>query len=108
MHVKQIIKKTVKWSLIGVSALMLFVVLLFGLAQTGPGKERIRAIAVRLLSQDREQHIDIGRIDGLFPFDIRVDHLTFWDAGSQWLRLEDVSLRWSPLTLIHRGSRPKT
>ena len=91
MHVKRIIKKTVKWSVIGVSALLLFVVLIFGLAQTGPGKESIRAIAVKSLGKDREQRIEIGKIDGFIPFDIRIDHLTFRDAGSQWLRLEGVS-----------------
>ena len=64
MHVKGIIKKTVKWSLFGVSALMLFAMLLFGLAQTGPGKEGIKAMAVKSFSKDREQRIEIGKIDG--------------------------------------------
>ena len=100
MHVDAILKKTVKWSLIGISALLLFAGLLFGVAQTGPGKERIRAIASNALGKDRAQRIDIGKIDGFIPFDIRLDHLTFWDSDSQWLRLEGVSLRWSPLRLL--------
>ena len=43
MNIKRILKKTSKWLLIGGSALLLFAVLLFGLIQTGLGKETIRA-----------------------------------------------------------------
>ncbi len=89
---------------IGLSALFLFVAVLFGLAQTPYGKRAFVVQISRLLSTGETTRVEIGPVHGFFPFDLRLEHVLISDAHGPWISLEGLFLRWDPLSLL-KGSR---
>ena len=96
MTVKKIFLKTTKWSAIGIAICLLLSGLTFGLAQTEKGKEIIAGRLEKALNHGGETGVEIGKIEGLIPFDMRLDHLAWGDAGSQWLKMDGIQLRLHP------------
>lgn len=79
------------------SCLML---MLFGLAQTKTGKRQIVRIMTSTLNKDGERRVEMGRIKGLFPFDMTLDRLGLSDEKGQWMTAEGIRLSWSPMALL--------
>lgn len=96
LHIKGIIK----WLGISVAALIVFLIAVFGFAQTQAGKQQVAAMLAAALSKRLECHVTFGKLDGLIPFSIRLEHLTVADEGGGWLTIEDAILDWSARGLI--------
>ena len=79
-----------------VLALLLLAVVLA--LNTDPG----RRLAERLTAQLTGGHVLLTGFGGRFPDDLRLASLQVSDAGGRWLYAEDLSLRWSPATLLRR------
>jgi len=73
---------------------------LFGLAQTAPGKRYIVRLIVDAVNKGGQTKFTMGKIDGFIPFRIQLDSLAMGQPGSQWLRLEDILIQWSPVKLL--------
>ncbi len=71
----------------------------FGFLQTGAGKGWVASTLTRSLSTSTSS-ITVGTIDGLVPFDIRVDRITLGDTGGTWLTIDRAALAWSPTALL--------
>jgi translocation and assembly module TamB len=80
----------------------LLVVLLssFVLIQTEPGKEWLRSFLAALMSSAPDRRIELGKISGTLPWDVRLESLTLGDANGPWLAVDDLVLRWSPGRLL--------
>ena len=89
--------KIALWTVGGLAGL---IAMGFGLLQTGAGKGWIAATLTRSLSTPTSS-ITVGAIEGLVPFDIRVDRITLGDAGGPWLTIDKAALAWSPSALLH-------
>lgn len=91
-----------KWILGVIAALLLLLGALFGLAQTEMGKRQLAAWLAAGLSGGVDIEVKLGRIDGFVPFDVRLDFLTAGDGTEEWLRVENIVLRWCPAQLLRR------
>lgn len=86
----------------GVSILIILMAVLWGLAQTGLGKQFLAQWISAALGKGTSFQVKIGKITGIIPFNIRVDELTISDGDSEWLVVENAFLSWSPTYLIKR------
>ena len=84
----------------GVATLVILLVILFGLAQTEIGKRQLARQAARGFGVAGHARIEVGKIEGIIPFDCRVDRLISSDMDGEILVLEDVHLHWSPVALL--------
>jgi len=85
---------------VSVSILIIFMAVLWGLAQTGLGKQLLAQWISASLGKGTSFQIKIGKITGIIPFNIRLDELTISDGRSEWLVVESAFLSWSPAYLI--------
>lgn len=81
-------------------ALLLLLGTLFVYLQTEAGKDWLAGRLSSLLSSEPYQRVDLGKIHGTLPWDLRLDHLALGDAQGVWLVLDGLTLRWSPLELL--------
>ncbi|MEQ8966844.1 MAG: translocation/assembly module TamB domain-containing protein [Azospirillaceae bacterium] len=72
---------------------------LFGAAQTQAGKDRIVALAEGAAAGP-DVAIDLGRLTGTVPFDMRLDRLAVADGQGSWLSAEGVRVAWRPAALL--------
>lgn len=100
MDLKARITAIIKWILGGLAALLMLLGILFALAQTNMGKRQLATSLATRLSTRQDIQVKIGRIEGLVPFDVRLDRLTAADGVGEWLVLENVAVRWSPAQLL--------
>ncbi len=100
MNMKRIIKGIGRPLAVLLAVLLLFLTVLFGLAQTDMGKKGTARMITAILCLDGKSCVEIKGLTGLVPFDFQVDRITSTDPEGQWLVLEDISFRWSPLSLF--------
>ncbi len=93
------LKRGTMWALSVPAALLLIAGILFGFLQTGTGRS-IFASAVSYMISQPDRKIELGRVEGLVPFDLRVDRITVSDKEGAWLTAKDVVLGWSPWALL--------
>jgi len=72
----------------------------FAFLQTGSGRSWIGATLTRSLSTPASS-ITVGTIQGLVPFDIKVDRIALGDTGGIWLTIDKAAIAWSPTALLH-------
>jgi translocation and assembly module TamB len=84
---------------IGLLGLMLVVALVFGLAQTRPGKAALASLIERWLS-DPAERVSIDHIGGFVPFDMTVDAITVADSQGPRIVLSDTALAVAPADLL--------
>lgn len=97
-----IFKQTARWTAVGAVTLVILLAILFGLAQTEIGKRQLARQVARGLGGASNARIEVGKIEGIIPFDFRVDRLISSDTDGEMLALEDVSFHWS-LGALLRG-----
>lgn len=91
------------------AALTLAAVLVVALAglflalQTRTGRDVLVRMIERQLSEPGGLSVDIGRLEGSLPYDIRIDRLAVADAQGEWLSAEGIRIDWRPLSLF-RGT----
>jgi|GEM_PF-1937973 len=100
MDWKRIAKKTGRCLAIGTAGIVLFSALVLGLAQTESGKRLIVKWISKVLSHDAMKRVEVERLSGFVPFDFHVGSIVFWDEEGRWLTVRDLSIRWSPASLI--------
>lgn len=76
-------------------ALLVLLSVLFGLVQTQVAKRQVATLLSAALSRGIEGQVTLGKLEGLIPFNIRLDHLSVGDEGGTWLAVEGVVVRWS-------------
>ncbi len=81
-------------------ALLVLLSVLFALAQTQVAKRQVATLLSAALSRGIEGQVTLGKLEGLIPFDIRLDHLSVGDEGGGWLTVEDVIMNWSATSLV--------
>jgi hypothetical protein len=97
---QEFIKKMAQRLAIGTAAFSLLLVILFGLTQTGAAKRKMASLLAARLTGSGEMRVEMGKMEGLIPFNLGMDRIAFSDADGQWLALEHVALQWRPLTLL--------
>jgi len=102
MNWKTISKKAALWTAVGAAILVILLAILFGLAQTEIGKRQVAKQVARGLGVASNARIEVGKIEGIIPFDCRVDRLISRDADGEMLALEHVNFRVS-LGALLRG-----
>jgi translocation and assembly module TamB len=97
---KKYIKRISKWAMTVVFILLLFMGVLFGLIQTEWGKRQLERRVITGLMSDSNIRVQAVGLSGLLPFHVRLEHMVIADHVGDWLRVEDIHLRWSPLALL--------
>ncbi len=100
LEYKKYIKRIAKWTAVGILALLVFGSALFGLVQTEWGKQHVAGWVASALSRDPDIHVKAVGLRGLVPFSFQLDSMVVSDGTGDWLRIEDVDFRWSPMALI--------
>ncbi|MBW1675193.1 MAG: translocation/assembly module TamB domain-containing protein [Deltaproteobacteria bacterium] len=100
MSWKSHIKQIVKWLAVSMGALLVLLSVLFGLVQTQAGKRQVATLLSAALSRGIEGQVILGKLEGLIPFHVRLDHLGVGDEGGGWLTVEDVIMDWSATSLV--------
>lgn len=94
------IKQTVRVLGISLAVFLVLLIAVFGLAQTEAGKRQVTAMAAMLLSQGTDVKVQFGRLEGMVPFDLRLDHFSVSDKRGVWLEVADATFRWSAADLL--------
>ncbi len=81
--------------LVGVPAVLILVVLVG--ANTGPGRRAIEHLTPKLTGDT----VRLAGISGRFPDALRVAHVALRDPGGDYTTIDDLSLDWSPMQLLH-------
>jgi translocation and assembly module TamB len=82
-----------------VAALLLLMLVAFGLTQTGFGKRQILALIEDQLSEPPAR-LEAQAIEGFVPFDMTLVGARLSDAEGVWLEADRLSLAWSPSALL--------
>jgi translocation and assembly module TamB len=90
------VNSLVKWVVGGFLAIILLLVILFGLLQTGAAKSMVASVASSALSSEPDRRVVIEDLEGLLPLNFRVARVSVSDAEGEWLNLSNLVLRWSP------------
>jgi autotransporter translocation and assembly factor TamB len=85
-----------RWFIAGFLALL---VLAFGVLQLAPVR-RMVATAVSSAASTEDTIVTIEGLEGWLPFAPRVSRVTVSDTQGTWLTLDDVSIDWSPFSLL--------
>jgi translocation and assembly module TamB len=85
------------------AVLMLALAGLFLALQTRAGRDVLVRVIETQLSEPGRRSVDIGRLEGRLPYDIRIDRLAVADAKGEWLAVSDIRVDWRPLSLL-RGT----
>jgi len=73
----------------------------FALAQTSVGKRCLGTLIAEVLSAKLDTEVTIGKITGIVPFSMHVNHFAVADShNTEWLTIEDATLSWSPRHLF--------
>lgn len=80
-------------------AVVAFALLAFGIVQTPPGKAFLARFASELASANGLR-VTITGLTGFVPGDIALARVELADPNGNFLELEDLRLRWSPLALL--------
>jgi translocation and assembly module TamB len=94
------IKQTARVLGISLAVFLVLLIAVFGLAQTETGKRQVTAIAAMLLNEGPDVKVQFGRLEGMVPFDLRLDHFSVSDKGGVWLEVADATFRWSAADLL--------
>jgi len=97
---KHIIIKLAKWLTAGIVIILLLACVLFGLAQTDYGKDRIVWLINNSIEQRGDISIHVTRLTGLIPFHFEIGRLAFSDNSGLWLEISKISFRLSPYELV--------
>jgi translocation and assembly module TamB len=81
-------------------ALVLALTASFFLLQSEAGREWLRGRLSALLSSEPDQTVELGKITGFLPWDIRLESLVVGDAEGPWLHIDGIVLRWAPAGLL--------
>ncbi len=85
------------------AVLMLALTGLFLALQTRAGRDMLVRVIESQLSEPGGLSVNIGRLEGSLPYDIRIDRLAVADAKGEWLAVSDIRVDWRPLSLF-RGT----
>jgi translocation and assembly module TamB len=86
---------------LGLVGLAVVPALVFGLAQTGPGKALVARVVEHALSKPTAQ-VTIDHLGGLVPFDMTIDKITVSDARGPWMVIDDAAVAVAPAALLQR------
>ena len=100
MEPKKTRRRIVKWTGIGLLALLLMVAAPLALLQSPPVKRHAGAWISAAVSRGEDLQVSIPRVEGFLPFDFRLPRVTVKDREGEWLELEEVLIRWSPADLL--------
>ncbi|MFW6027295.1 MAG: hypothetical protein ACOC91_00660, partial [bacterium] len=78
----------------------LFIAIYAGVLNTGPGRRAVLDALEPSLEQALGGEVEIGRTGGHWPNFIILRDVTVADGEGVWLRLDELALRWNPLTLL--------
>jgi translocation and assembly module TamB len=84
--------------------LVLLVVALLVVGNTGAGRAMIERVTYRLT----DGTVKLEGLGGSFPSDLTLDRLELIDRGGVWLTAEHIALRWSPTALLERRIRARS
>jgi translocation and assembly module TamB len=81
-------------------AIIVLACLVFFMAQTHWGKRQIASLVASGLSKPGTS-VFIGKLEGLIPFEVKLDRLSVSDGEGQWLIIEGFHLHWLLSSLFH-------
>jgi translocation and assembly module TamB len=86
------------------AALIVLLLAVFGMAQTGFGKRQILALLESNVS-DAPARLQASALEGLVPFDMRLVDVSLSDDKGIWLQADRLALTWSPTALLGKRLR---
>lgn len=92
--------RVAKWAGIGAGGLVLLLVVLFGLLQTGPVKRMVMGIVFDSALEGEELTVSFADVEGFFPFTIAITDVTVADSRGPVLTLARWDMDWQPLALL--------
>lgn len=95
----RILKGIAQVAAVALVAVVAFALLAFGIVQTPPGKAFLARFASELASANGLR-VTITGLTGFLPGDIALARVELADPQGNFLELEDLRLRWSPLALL--------
>ncbi|MBU1910306.1 MAG: hypothetical protein KJ726_09685, partial [Verrucomicrobia bacterium] len=101
MKALKVIGQLCKWTARVLAGLLLLAALAMALIQTPWAKRRLASLTARVLSTENVR-VSIGRLQGLVPFDVRVDEIRLADASGDWLQAAGVQIQLSAADLARR------
>ncbi len=100
LEYKNYIKRIGRWSATAILALLVLGGALFGLVQTEWGKRQLEQWIIAGLISDPNIRVQAIGLRGLVPFHVRLESVAIADNAGDWLTIEDIDLRWSPVALL--------
>jgi translocation and assembly module TamB len=97
---KSIIEKIGLWTFRLLYGAVILAGLIFLILQTGPGKRSLVQKPAQLLARAYNLRIQMGNMEGLIPFECKVDSLSVSDPKGSVLKLKGLTFEWSPGALI--------
>ncbi len=97
---KNSIKQIVRWTATSVLTLLLLVGILFGLVHTEWGERQLEQWIIADLINEPDIRVQTVGMRGLVPFHVRLERIVVADNAGDWLSMEDVKFKWSPVALL--------
>ncbi len=97
-------RKYLKWVLFSLLCVVFSAAGIFACIQTPWAKKRIAALISARMSNEAYR-LEIRELTGLVPFSPAAERITLADGKGTFLRLRNISLNWSPFSLL--GERIK-
>lgn len=91
--------RLLRWIGFALAAVVVLVLVLFGVLQTGPGKSVLARVASSLSSVSGLE-VEIADISGGVPWDMRIGRISVADPHGPVAQVDDLRLSWSPLSLL--------
>lgn len=91
--------KILRWFGVGFIAVLILLVALFGVLQTGPGLRAIAGFASKLASSDGLT-VRIEGISGFVPSNMSIARIDVADATGPFASVQNLHLAWHPLSLL--------
>ncbi|HJU15110.1 MAG TPA: hypothetical protein VJ770_01460, partial [Stellaceae bacterium] len=89
---------------VAILAPVLAVAVLWAGINTAPGRRLIERLAPRLTGGE----VRIAGLGGRLPADIRAARVEIRDANGTWMRIDDLTIAWSPLRLLQGALKVET
>lgn len=93
------LRRAIRYFLRGLAGLIILVGVLFGLIQTGPGKQLLANLAGSLASGNGIK-VTVSDIQGFVPSQMRIGRVAIADEQGTFAEAEGLDLAWSPLALV--------
>ncbi len=92
--------KALLWAGAALCAVVIALLSIFALLQTGKAKALIASKLSTLLSEEPDRYVVIEELQGLIPLRMRIKRITVKDSEGPWISAQNLALSWRPSSLL--------